>query len=236
MIKKKPLNVVERRLQNIPTWAFVGCCVVGLIAIAFWIQPEENLDSFRDIVRVAFYNADAIAIAAAVALYFKEIPDRKERKHDEAWQIIDNALGVETSYARYKVLQTLNNDGVTLAGIDLPGADLRAINLRYADLRRANLQGADLQDADLSGADLQRAKLIDARLRGANLNGANLTQADLSAAALQEANLTHTIFTQTNLSRANLSSTILSNTDLSQATLCQTNLPEGLQLNSDRDC
>jgi uncharacterized protein YjbI with pentapeptide repeats len=228
MRKKKPFNAMERWLQRIPIWTFVGYCVMALIAVAFWIQPEENLDSFRDIVRVAFYNADAIAIAAAVALYFKEIPDRKERKHDEAWQVIDNALGVETSYARYKMLQTLNKDGVTLAGIDLPGADLRGIKLRDADLRRANLQKADLQGADLSGANLQQAKLINARLGQTNLSGADLTEAALSGADLQDTNLTNAHFSQVNLSRVNLSSTIVPNHQLSQAKLCKTNYQKDL--------
>ena len=221
MGKKKPFNAIEMWLQAIPTWTFVGCCVVGLIAIAFWIQPGENLDSFRDIVRVAFYNADAIAVAAAVALYFKEIPDRKERKHDEAWQVIDNALGVETSYARYKALQALNKDGVTLAGIDLPGADLRNIDLHNADLSRANLQNADLYRANLSGANLSRANLTEARVEGADLSGANLTEADLS-----KANLSRTNLHRADLSYANLREAAIEDIALHQAKLYKTKLPQ----------
>jgi hypothetical protein len=54
-----------------------------------------------------------------------EAPDRKKRKHYEAWQVIDNAAAatVPTSYARVNALQDLNNDGVTLQGLDVPGAD-----------------------------------------------------------------------------------------------------------------
>ncbi len=48
-------------------------------------------------------NLEAIAIVAAVVLYYKESPDRKDQRHYEAWQVIDKAARVETSYARYSI-------------------------------------------------------------------------------------------------------------------------------------
>ena len=123
---------------------------MGLSAIALWANPDGKPKSFRDAVQVIFSSTESIAIAAAVALYFKEIPDRKEQKHYEAWQVIDNAAAakVPTSYARRKAIEDLHRDGVSLRGIDIPNVDLQGINLSFANLVFTNLNGANLSGAE----------------------------------------------------------------------------------------
>lgn len=121
-------------------------------------------------------NIEAFSLLFLAILYLLESPDRKNREHYEAWQVIDNAASakVSTSYARIQALESLNRDGVSLKGVDIVGADLQGINLVGA-----NLGDADLHNADLRNADLTRADLTNSRLTGANLSGAILDQAKL---------------------------------------------------------
>lgn len=131
---------------------------------------------------------------------------------------------------------------LSLADANLRGANLRGTDLTGADLRRANLRRTDLFNATLSGATLEGAKvevavLVGANLTGANLTGVNLTGADLRGSKLNGANLSGVTLTRTALNRADLtSSTGWTTEQLSQARLCRTILPEGANLDPDRDC
>lgn len=267
--RKRPANQAEQWLQMIPTWLFVGGTVVFLAGISLWVEPNVNWRSPRDIVRVVFNDAESIAIASAVLLYFKESPDRKEQKHYEAWQVIDNAAaaGVPTSFARNKALESLNRDGVLLGGIDIPKADLSNIDLSgaylyQADLSGTNLSFATLRDTDLGRANLKGAILSYALLNGAGFLGADLSCVDLSNAVLNGANLISCNLSDANLggaylidadlSNANLSGAVLNGAflirsnlhsakgvtweQLAQTKLCQVTLPDGVELDPDRDC
>jgi len=131
-------------------------------------------------------------------------------------------------------------------GSDYQGANLSNANLNLAKLNFADLSGANLNKADLVGSDLSYAKLWLAKLNSANLKSANLSNADLFAANLMNADLTGADLKDsdlkgTNLSNANLSEADLSGTknwteaQLTQAKLFKTKLPEGCQLNPNRD-
>jgi hypothetical protein len=130
---------------------------------------------------VITHDIQSSGVIAALALYFTEIPDRRKRKHYEAWQVIDAAAAAKvfTSYARKQALEDLAKDGVSLARIDVSDADLSG----------ADLSGANLVEANLSGADLSGANLVEANLSGADLSGANLSGADLGWANLSGADL-----------------------------------------------
>jgi BTB/POZ domain-containing protein KCTD9 len=214
MRRKQPFNKIEKLLLSIPTWFFVGA-VVGLIVCLSLLVHEDNnhkskcntsgfLFEYNKLVcdgaSVLLQSAESFAVVAAVSLYFKEIPDRKARKHYEAWQVIDNATNVPTSYARKQALEDLCKDEVHLVGINISGSDLIRANLKNAILGSANLSGADLRWADLSGSILQGADLS-----GASLIGVNLIGADLSAANLSNANLTGVKFRGVKLYGTNLS-------------------------------
>jgi hypothetical protein len=149
--------------------------------------------------KIVFDNAESIAVVSAVVLYFKEIPERKKQKHYEAWQVIDNAKGIETSYARRKALEDLYEDDVSFRGIDLPEADLQNINLRWSNFSESNLRGANLRGANFTLVTLCGANLSGADLRWADLSGADLRWADLSGA-----NLVGTILSGANLINAKL--------------------------------
>lgn len=239
-------------IQSVPSWLAITFTVLLLSWLAVWFDDGDlRLRSLKDLVtrpvlKVLFENAESIAIVAAVVLYFKEAPDRRDQKHYEAWQVIDNAAAaqVATSYARVRALQDLNKDRVSLKGIDVPGADLDGIELPKADLRgadlsqatlvkavlnRADLSDANLCRANLSGADLREATFGESNLSGANFRHANLSKArsvkvNLAGAGLNGAKLHETSLLLANLSGADFSKASLSGADLGEADLSGTNL------------
>lgn len=248
------MHALEFVAQKTPTWAAVLVSVVGLAAIALWVQEDivihSPLDLFRrDTLKIFFDNAESFAIVAAVILYFKDAPDRKAKKHYEAWSIIDNAAAakVATSYARFQALQDLHQDGVPLNALDapranlakiqlpnaelneanLPGADLREACLHHCNLSQANLQGANLQKANLKGANLRGANLQKANLRDVNLTGADLREANLRGANLRSAELWKSQFLGADLEDAELKWAELQGSELHGAKLHRTIMPDG---------
>lgn len=257
------LSKLERFFQSIPASLVVvffsiplylaGTLVVGL-------APDEDEPiclsgrlHYRcwvpQLVKSAFDNAETIAILSAVILYWKEAPDRKDKKHYEAWQVVEQAEDKETSYSRYKALQDLNKDDVSLEGLDapqadlcriiLPGAKLKGANLELSDLslaqlpeanlvgvnlEEANLEAINLQDAQLNRSTLCGAKLQRADLRGANLERANLEGANLEGSNLTDANLEGANLTGANLSGAQLTRAILDGADFSRVLFSETRL------------
>ena len=173
-------------------------------------------------------------------------------------------IGVNLSGADLFGADLIDTDLINtdLSMAKLRDADLRIAKLSDADLRGADLCGADLSSADLLGAKLSYAKLRDAYLRGtkligADLRGAKLIGADLSCAKLNGANLINTDLSLAKLSLADMNGAKLSyaklngadlfganlsgakgltKQQLEQAVLCQTQLPEGIDLNPNRDC
>ncbi|MEM9003584.1 MAG: pentapeptide repeat-containing protein [Cyanobacteria bacterium P01_F01_bin.86] len=245
---------LETWFQWIPTWLAVLVSVLCLAAIALWMEEDVVIRSPVDLLRrnaleIFFENAESFAIVAAVILYFKGAPDRKAQKHYEAWLIIDNAAAAKlfTSYARFRALEDLHKDGVSLRSLEAPGANLSQIQLPQAQIVEANLQGADLREADLHrvdltgaqlrGANLQKANLRGANLRGANLQetnlrdtdltGANLQEADLRGASLRSAVLWKTRFLGADLADAELKWAELQGTELNGAKLNRTVMPDG---------
>ena len=245
---------LERWFQRIPTWLVVLVSVLCLAAIALWMEEAVVIRTPGDLLQrkalgIFFENAESFAIVAAVILYFKGAPDRKAQKHYEAWLIIDNAAAAKlfTSYARFRALQDLHQDGVSLRSLEAPGANLSQIQLPQAHIAEANLQGADLREADLhranftdaqlQGANLQKANLRGANLRGANLQqanlrdadltGANLQDADLKGASLRSAELWKTRFLGADLTGAELKWAELQGTELNGAKLNRTTMPDG---------
>ncbi|MEM8613242.1 MAG: pentapeptide repeat-containing protein [Cyanobacteria bacterium P01_H01_bin.105] len=234
----------ERFLQDIPTWA-----VVLLVAVPFSVagtflpglnDDEENecrgwtpdTDCAIQLIAAAFDSIETIAILSAAAVYLKESPDRKDKKHYEAWQVVEKAEGRETSYSRYKALQDLNDDDVSLEGLDAPGADLCRIRLSRAKLKGANLIGSDLSMADLSEANLVDVKLKAANLEAVNLQDARLNVAKLPTANLERANLRGANLEGADLGRANLMGADLVNANLEGANLEGANLAKARLTNA----
>ncbi|MBD2462301.1 pentapeptide repeat-containing protein [Oscillatoria sp. FACHB-1407] len=155
-----------------------------------------------------------------------------------------NLIGVNLSNANLGYAK-LNN--ALLKGANLTEANLSGADLVVADLRNSNLNNANLNGANLNGASLSNANFSRAFLSGTNLSNAYLSNADLSNADLTYADLSNTYLDGANLSEANLNGTILRGTDLSDAKnltdeqlnaakLCKTQLPEGSELDRNRDC
>jgi BTB/POZ domain-containing protein KCTD9 len=250
MKRKQPFNKIEKLLLFVPTWIFVSVAVGLIGCLALWVHEDNNskskcntsgfLSEYTELVcygaSTLLQGAESIAIVAAVILFFKEIPDRKAKKHYEAWQVIDNAAaatqlhhGIYTSYARKNALEDLSKDGVSLSSIVLSRADLSRIDLSYTDLSNANLIGSNLSNANLSNANLTGAHLMGADLKGANLSNANLSnaflsQADLNKAQLQGSNFSGASLGGSHFYMADLRDTDLSNTYFFKAELTDANL------------
>ncbi|NEQ52168.1 MAG: pentapeptide repeat-containing protein [Leptolyngbya sp. SIO3F4] len=233
--RKKSVNArlskLERQFQKVPTWLVILLVCIPFYSAGVFVHDYDNyqglctgdivsIECFRHLLSVAFESAETIAILSAIVLYLKEAPDRKDKKHYEAWQVVEQAENRETSYSRYKALQDLNNDNVSLEGLDAPGADLCYILLPESNLTDANLSHSDLSGADLSGADLITAALKGANLEAVNLQNARLNTANLCKATLIRANLENTDLEEANLEEANLQGANLSQANLERANLC----------------
>lgn len=175
----------------------------------------------------------AISLLIGVVTYIAETPQRAEQMkmeqkqmHYQAWEIINNNQGKQSSGGRIDALQDLNKDGVSLAGLDAEGAVLLGINLKGADLRKARLSGAKIMNADLSGADLTAANFrgSDTLLLGTNLSQAIVKDADLSQANLSNVNLTGAWLSNSELNRANLRNANLTGAELRGCNLFAVNL------------
>lgn len=152
-------------------------------------------------------NVEGFSILLIAVLYIFESQKRKQKSHYEAWQVIDAASGVETSYARIKSLQDLNRDRVSLKNIDIPNGDLENINLSGADLEFADLRGANLKNANLSFANLKGVKFSVSDIgKTTNLENANLFSADLTGANIGGANLRNANLAQARLHRTKIES------------------------------
>jgi len=148
-------------------------------------------------------------------------------------------------------LSCMNLTGVDLKDADLTGVDLRDADLRGANLMSAKLVNADLINANLCEANLQFANLMGAKLINASLMSTNLINANLRDAELRFANLSGAKLDFAKLMNANLSNTKLSDANLIGANLSdarnwtddqlvvtrlfETKLPEGCNLNPNRD-
>jgi uncharacterized protein YjbI with pentapeptide repeats len=231
---QKKLTSFEQFLAKVPVWSLALFVVVLIVPASLKIDSEINLQkpySLDDVLlktlRVFFEKIDAIAIVTAVALYIKEAPDRREQKsdeHSETWQIIENARGIGMSLSRYKALQDLNDDDISLEEADLPSADLCAIQLAGANLGRANLERANLERANLERANLEQANLMRSSLVKANLQGANLKLARINLAALEGASLYRANLVGAQLEGADLQGAMLGDANLMLADLQGANL------------
>jgi hypothetical protein len=125
---------------------------------------------YLDIINIG--NVEAFSIVAAAFVYIFEAGKRKEREHQEMFDLLlaQRQGGASNSLGRIRAIEDLAADGIWQDGFDLQGAD-------FSD---ADLTGADLSAADLSGARFTRARLSQADLRGALLAGADFQDADLS--------------------------------------------------------
>ncbi|MEO1210435.1 MAG: pentapeptide repeat-containing protein [Cyanobacteria bacterium J06638_20] len=124
-----------------------------------------------------------------------------------------------------------------LNGASLNGANLDGANLDRANLDGANLDGASLDRVSLNGANLDEANLDGTSLNGASLDRASLDRASLDRASLNRANLNEASLNGASLDGASLDGAIgLTEEQLTQAKLCRTKLPEGIDLDANRDC
>jgi uncharacterized protein YjbI with pentapeptide repeats len=171
------LNSFEKFTANRKSLlASIFTAIILILTIYVNLSEVKNLNSLLNIL---INNAGNIAIPVAVFIYFLEIGDRKEKKHYEAFQVIDSANGIETSYARFKAMQDLNNDNVSLRGIDVPNADLSGIELENVDLSSSDLQKVKFEKAILNGSNFHFSKLHEVDFSQCKLNNTDFTQATL---------------------------------------------------------
>jgi uncharacterized protein YjbI with pentapeptide repeats len=145
----------------------------------------------------------------------------------------ENDIERKTSVIRFLI----EADIVSKLKLDLSDADLSRAQLMNVNLSGAQLMNANLSGANLCGAQLMNANLSHANLGHAYLSGAQLMNANLRDANLRDANLRVAGLKDADLVSADLSGAIgLIVVQLQHAKLCKTKLPEGLLLDSNRDC
>jgi uncharacterized protein YjbI with pentapeptide repeats len=166
---------------------------------------------YLDIINIG--NVEAFSIVAAAFVYIFEAGKRKEREHQEMFDLLlaQRQGGASNSLGRIRAIEDLAADGIWQDGFDLQGANLEGLRipfsrwrgadfsatvLRHADLHGVDLQGADFSDADLTGADLSAADLSGARFTRARLSQADLRGALLAGADFQDADLSGTLADQ----------------------------------------
>ena len=225
------------------------------LEIAQGTREEEALQHYLDRVSNLVIEKNLLAIAA------KDAPTTEETELLDASVAVIRILTLSTlrrlsdGVRKASVVRILIDTDILGLRVILEGADLRSaflvnaylagVILKSADLRGAHLEGANLKCANLEGANLEGANLSNATLRGATLRHtilsvANFTNADLSYANLTDTDLSYTNLYGTNLSYTNLSiNTInkrLTKKQLKNAYLCKTTLPEGIDMDPNRDC
>ncbi|EKV02320.1 putative low-complexity protein [Leptolyngbya sp. PCC 7375] len=240
----RPTHPIERWMQSVPTWVVASLAVIVLLALKILaatptIQdglPFKIEEQHWAMISTLLSDVESIAAVIAVILYIKGAPERRAQRHYEAWQVVDMAASAKmaVSYARYKALEDLHRDGLSLQGLEASNANLAKIELPYADLSHCNLSMANLQQANLRGANLQGADLRAANLQHANLRGANLQGSNLQGANLRNAELWEAQWWDADLREAELWWAEIHIEDLEGAHLCRTIMPDGQQL--DRDC
>lgn len=246
----------EDRFSIIPSWlvATTAVVVLAIITVVFDNVKPENSHGIKGQIIMAlktiFQNAESIAITTAVIIYIKEGIDRKKQKHYEAWQVIDQAAagGKSTSPARFRALQDLSDDHVSLRGLDLNNIDLRGIKLAESDLCFTDFTKSNLNSADLSKSNLVRANLSEvdagfinlshshptaATFNNAKLRAGNLAWSVLEQAQFIEADLTNTNFTDAYLFGADFTNADLSSADFSGADLTNANLSNAILFEAD---
>jgi hypothetical protein len=148
-----------------------------------WIRPflvmEAGFDHVAKLLRRSALldvldHLARLSVLLAAVVYVLEADDRARERRYRAWEIVRSSSGLTMSGGRIDALETLVQDGVSLARIELTGTHLAG----------ARLAGGDLSDSDLRGADLTEADLRSANLAGAHLGGATLVRAKLDGATL----------------------------------------------------
>jgi hypothetical protein len=211
-------------------------------------REEEALQHYLDRVSNLVIEKNLLAIAA------KKEPTTEETELLEVSVEIIRALTLSTlrrlsdgARKASVVWLLIEADLIQGLAVRLEGADLRRANLMGANLKGANLKGANLEGARLEGVHLSNAYLAGATLRGADLNGTDLNGADLYRANLYGANLYEANLYEANLRGADLFYTNLRGArlygakgltkgQLEKAYLCNTKLPEGIDMDPNRDC
>jgi uncharacterized protein YjbI with pentapeptide repeats len=104
---------------------------------------------FQAGLKVSEY-AGKLAVVGAIINYIIEIPDRANQKHNQDWQLIDQAQGVFGDGGRKGALEDLVRDRIDISGIFMNGAVLRDIDLRGASMSGAAFRNANVTDAKFS--------------------------------------------------------------------------------------
>jgi hypothetical protein len=173
-------------------------------------RQEEALQHYLDRVSNLLIEKNLLAIAVKVGNE-KNTPDEKE------------LLDVSVDIIRTMTLTTLRrSDGdrkTSIVRFLIEAGIIRQLGVR-------------LEGADLSGTNLWHINLSGANLSITNFSGTNLSDADLSGSNLSGANLEDVNFSSADLFGAKG----LFKEQLESAYLCKTTLPEGINLDPNRDC
>jgi hypothetical protein len=200
---------------------------------------EEVLQHYLDRVSNLVIEKNLLAIAA------KDAPTTEETELLDVSVDIIRALTLSTlrrlsdGSRKASVVRLLVEAGlIQRLGVSLQDANLRFANLDGANLNQSNLSGASFGFTSLKGASFEGANLSDASFDFfVNLNGAILTVSNLNGAKLDGAKLNGASLDGANLYEADLRfAEELTEGQLETAYIYKTKLPQGIDIDHDRDC
>jgi hypothetical protein len=179
-----------------------------------------------------------VGVLSAAFLFFWDTRNRKKQLELQAWQLIDGAGNIKTSYARKQALAVLCREDYDFTGFDFKEMDFTEIDLTGANLTKASFKKAILNRAILKKAILFRTDFQEAELEEANLNHAYLYLANLEKAILHKSSLQYAVLNGANfqgaiLRQANLQGANLQGANLQGANLLSTNLENANIENTD---
>lgn len=180
--------------------------------------------------------------------YNEEIEDFRGWEEKEAVYRISgnvrriNKLGAVPQNMRGAYLAGSDLRGANLAGVDLVGADLSDSDCGTANFSKTNFLGASFVDAELSEVNLAEANMMNANLKNAFVIETDLGNTNLKGANFENAKVFYTDFSGARLRAARFVDVDISQAkgitenQLSQAMICRVKLPDGINLDPNRDC
>jgi hypothetical protein len=178
-------------------------------ALAWLLAPDWALRwvayKFRDTGIVSLLEtAGKFAIVIVLVQWWHERDQRVLARHNLDWSLILAARGSMADAGRYRAIEDLTFDRVSLYGLPMEHAAFNGLALRGADLVRSNFSHAELWFPDFTNASLIAATFDNihiteglfeaADMKGASFQNATLNDVDFTGARLSYIDFTGTHF------------------------------------------
>lgn len=246
------------RSRRISRLRLLGFSLIIPVAVSIWVRGPVTkylgLLPHWQVLRVSEAGDDSPSLLRSLETLNKadqslrriNLPQSNLRGIDLRRAYLDRAIFTGANFEG-SLLNGAKLTRADLRGVNFSNAELSGANFAFSDFSNANLKNADLSraylTANFSNADLSRAKLEDARAGGANFSETNLSYVDLSKTYFNRQSGDHSRFDDVFGDPRNSETEVISPENskitariLKNGKLCHTKLPEGVELDPNRDC